>query len=65
MAAYFLLPLDAAGVVRASIPFNQDGDEHALAFAVALLEPGQTGEVWQSTRLVGGVRPAGVYAAKP
>jgi hypothetical protein len=57
MMAYFLLPLDAAGVARNSIPFTQDNDGAALVYAVALLEPGQTGEVWQSTRLVGGVHP--------
>jgi hypothetical protein len=64
MTAYFLLLLDAAGVVRNTIPFTQETDEGALAYALALLEPGHTGEVWQSTRRVGAVHPPGTYAVK-
>jgi hypothetical protein len=58
MSSYATLQLDAAGVVRASSVANHETDELAMTTAAMQLLPGQAGEVWQSSRLVGHVRGA-------
>jgi hypothetical protein len=55
MSRYLVLLLDAGGVPRNSSITEHTTDEDALTVAKAILEPGQSAEVWRQNQLIGRV----------